>query len=172
MSLYIMPVLGGQHGYPIDRPGSDEVQTLQEELHHFQAEALVDWCHLISGGFHSHGGTQKWMGNGEIPIENGWWLGVPPFLETPIWTVLDIELGNGMRGRLAVWLAIEHSALPSGCCSDLSGSGTSSLTGQVFWCIECFYILNEFRWMPAVALGLVRGFAKIIVVECLVSGLK
>ena len=38
------------------------------------------------GGFHSHGGIPiaGWLG--KIPSINGWWLGVPPLMETPIYS--------------------------------------------------------------------------------------
>ena len=59
-------------------------------------DVLLIWQALLAGksiifilfayrGFHSHGGTPKWMVRWslKIPWTTGWWLGVPPLMENP-----------------------------------------------------------------------------------------
>ena len=58
----------------------------------------------IYGGFHSHGGTPI-AGCFRKSYEDGWWTGVPPFMETPIsWYIRlqamhCVSCSNGVPGQ-------------------------------------------------------------------------
>ena len=73
------------------------------------------------GGFHSHGGTQKWMVyNGKYQTKNGWWTGVPLWLrKPPYWSVIFFfHINLGWRGLKVIWkngdgLILGHYGLTS-----------------------------------------------------------
>ena len=52
-----------------------------------------------------NGGTPKWMVHSGESIKNGWWLGVPPFPETSIFTVTRDYSGKSNHQRWKVWIS-------------------------------------------------------------------
>ena len=69
----------------------------------------------IYGGFHSHGGTPKWMvSDGKSVSIKGWWLGVPLFQETTIcvWFWIHTHtVRNSIYSRINKSVPIDQSMM-------------------------------------------------------------
>ena len=98
------------------------------------------------GEFHGLGGTQiaGWFLLGKIPSRNGWWLGVPPFMETPtsIYIYMYISLYVYIYIYLYIYIYIYIHGVILHCHAWLLRGDTkclelSSRTNQVWRFIEC-----------------------------------